>query len=74
MMEEKFNQYIKNIEQLAIEVRNDMYCKDYDKTRADFEKIIAWCNIATVIINRIEIEEKRIKKMSGDANNEDLAL
>ena len=50
-MNEKLKQYIENINQLGADAR---YEDNYEKLRVKLESIKTWCNMATVLINRLE--------------------
>lgn len=55
-MKEKLEQYIENINQLGADMR---YVEDYDVLRRKLDSIITWCNMANVLVNRLESEERK---------------
>lgn len=56
-MKEKLEQYIENIEQLGADARYENDYDNYDKLRVKLESIITWCNMAIVLVNRLQREE-----------------
>jgi len=55
-MEERLEQYIENINQLGADAR---YEDNYDRLRTELDSIITWCNMAIVLLNRLEREVKK---------------
>lgn len=53
-MEDKLKQYISNIEQLGADARYEYNNYNYINLKKKLESIINWCNVAIVLINRIE--------------------
>ena len=49
-MEERLKQYIENINQLGADAR---YENNYDRLRTELDSIITWCNMAIVLLNRL---------------------
>ena len=49
-------QYIENINQLGADAR---YEDNYEVLRVKLESIIAWCNMAIVLLNRLERKENK---------------
>lgn len=50
-MKERLKQYIENINQLGADAR---YEDNYEVLRTKITSIITWCNMAIVLINRLE--------------------
>lgn len=50
-MKERLKEYIENINQLGADAR---YEEDYDRLRIKLESIKTWCNMAIVLLNRLE--------------------
>lgn len=53
-MKERLEQYIKNIEQLGADARFENNRDNYDILRTKLESIITWCNMAIVLLNRLD--------------------
>lgn len=53
-MKERLEQYIENIEQLGADARFENNRDNYDKLRVKLESIITWCNMAIVLLNRLD--------------------
>lgn len=53
-MESKLKQYISNIEQLGADARYEYNNDNYANLKKKLESIINWCNVAIVLINRLE--------------------
>ena len=55
-LKQSLKQYIENINQLGADAR---YEDDYGVLRVKLESIIAWCNMAIVLLNRLERKENK---------------
>lgn len=53
-MKERLEQYIENINQLGADARYESNNNNYDELRTKLESIINWCNVAIVLVNRLE--------------------
>ena len=53
-MEDKLKQYISNIEQVGADDRYEYNNDKYTNNKKKLESIVNWCNVAIVLINRIE--------------------
>ena len=53
-MEKRLKEYIENIEQLGADARFENNRNNYDKLRIKLESIIIWCNMAIVLLNRLD--------------------
>lgn len=53
-MKERLEQYIENINQLGADARYENNNNNYNNLRTKLESIISWCNVAIVIVNRLE--------------------
>ena len=50
-MKERLKEYIENINQLGADAR---YEENYDRLRIKLESIKTWCNMAIVLLHRLE--------------------
>jgi len=50
-LKQRLNEYIENINQLGADAR---YNDNYDNLRVKLESIITWCNMAIVLLNRLD--------------------
>ena len=50
-LKQRLNEYIENINQLGADAR---YNDDYNNLRVKLESIITWCNMAIVLLNRLD--------------------
>lgn len=53
-MKIRLKEYIDNIEQLGADVRFEYNRDRFDLLRTKLTSIITWCNMAIVLINRLE--------------------
>lgn len=53
-MKSKLKQYISNIEQLGADARYEYNNDNYTNLKRKLESIINWCNVAIVLINRLD--------------------
>ena len=58
-MKDKLKQYISNIEQLGADARYEYNNDNYNNIKKKLESIVNWCNVAIVLINRLE---RRVNK------------
>lgn len=50
-LKQRLNEYIENINQLGADAR---YNDNYNNLRVKLEGIITWCNMAIVLLNRLD--------------------
>ena len=55
-LKQSLKQYIENINQLGADAR---YEDNYEVLRVKLESIITWCNMAIVLLNRLERKENK---------------
>lgn len=53
-MKERLKEYINNIEQLGADARFEYNRDRFDLLRTKLNSIITWCNMAMVLLNRLE--------------------